>query len=93
MRAVESATWTSGEPVSLSARLYSAINLPLTSVSAAKPKEEYTCDARLTSRYLLGRAVGPWIGGRTPSVRAIDHDRLRVPERMMVAGHQLKRPI
>jgi hypothetical protein len=42
MRAVESATWTSGEPVSFSARLYSAINLPLTAVSSAKPKRKYT---------------------------------------------------
>src|SRR5690348_3026870 len=36
MRAVESAIWTSGEPVSLSARLCSAISLPLTSFSTAK---------------------------------------------------------
>jgi hypothetical protein len=42
MRAVESAIWTSGEPVSFSARLYSAILLPLTSVSSAKPKQDYT---------------------------------------------------
>ena len=42
MRVVKSAIWTSGEPVSVSARLYSAISLPLTSVSTAKPKKNYT---------------------------------------------------
>jgi hypothetical protein len=39
---VESAIWTSGEPVSLSARLYSAISLPLTSFSTAKLAAKYT---------------------------------------------------
>jgi len=42
MRAVESAIWTSGEPVSFSPRLYSAIKLLLTAVSSAKPKWNYT---------------------------------------------------
>jgi len=42
MREVDSAIWTSGEPVSLSARLYSAISLPLTSVSTVKPNRDYT---------------------------------------------------
>ena len=44
MREVDSAIWTSGEPVSLSARLYSAISLPLTSVSTVKPNRNYTDD-------------------------------------------------
>jgi hypothetical protein len=44
MREVDSAIWTSGEPVSVSARLYSAISLPLTSVSTVKPNRNYTDD-------------------------------------------------
>src|SRR5256885_2165796 len=36
MREVDSAIWTSGDPVSLSPRLCSAISLPLTSFSTAK---------------------------------------------------------
>jgi hypothetical protein len=47
MRELESAIWTSGEPVSLSPRLCSAISLPLTSVSVAKPNRNYT-EAGLT---------------------------------------------
>ena len=42
MRELESAIWTSGEPVSFSARRCSAISLPLTSVSVAKPSSNYT---------------------------------------------------
>src|SRR5258708_16545704 len=57
MRVVESAIWTSGDPVSFSARLYSAINLPLTSVSAAKLVGKYTGTRLATVRCLSQRGI------------------------------------
>src|SRR6267378_6297772 len=90
MRVVDSATWTSGEPVSLSARLCSAISLPLTSVSIAKPSRNYT-EAGLST--VLGRPldrpVRARVGSSSPRPRSVDEDRVRVAKRVMFWRHEL----
>src|SRR5882672_2785219 len=92
MREVESAIWTSGEPVSLSPRLCSAISLPLTSVSVAKPTGNYT-EAGLTS--VLGGpldgAVRTGIRSSSPGPWPVDENRVRVAQRVVFGGHQLDR--
>src|SRR5450759_2183388 len=93
MRVVESAIWTSGEPVSLSARLYSAISLPLTSVSTAKLPESIRAPRNRPSGGVFDAAVGARIGAGAPCGRAVDHDRMCVPERVMSGRHQLEASI
>src|SRR5450759_1133335 len=101
MRAVESATWTSGEPVSLSPRLCSAISLPLTSVSVAKPNWNYTAirpaipgraPAQPSSAGLRRAGDGAVRAGSRagpPRTWAVDHDRVRVAQRVVPWRHQL----
>src|SRR5207247_11082286 len=85
MRAVDSATWTSGDPVSLSARLCSAISLPLTSFSTAKLAGQYT-GRSLTD--VFDRPIRSRVRPGAPRSRAVDHDRVRVAERIVFGRHQ-----
>src|ERR1700694_3484547 len=93
MRVVESAIWTSGEPVSLSARLYSAISLPLTSVSTAKLPKSIRARQIRPSGGEFDAPVRTRVGARAPGIRRIDNDRVRVAKRVMLRGHQLKAAI
>src|SRR6266849_5054539 len=88
MRALESAIWTSGEPVSFSDRLYPAISLPLTSVSSAKPSADYTW-TRLVDAF--DRAIRAWIERCAPVARTVDDDRVRMPQRVVAGRQQLDR--
>src|ERR1700694_3293296 len=89
MRVVESAIWTSGEPVSFSARRYSAITLLLTSVSSAKPNRNYTCQ---TLRHVFDAAVGAGIRSRPPRTWSIDDDCVGMAQGVVSGGHQLDLP-
>src|SRR5690348_14440218 len=86
MRAFERAIWTSGDPVSLSARLCSAISLPLTSFSTAKLARQYT-GRRLAAEF--DRPVRAGVSPRSPLPRAVDHDRVRMPELVVSRRHEL----
>src|SRR5881296_2050376 len=79
MRAVDSAIWTSGEPVSLAARLCSAISLPLTSFSTAKLGwQVYVGPAsrRFAGPSLIVRAIDAPGPAKAPLVRTIDGSRV-----------------
>src|ERR1700681_52166 len=93
MRVVESAIWTSVDPVSLSARLYSAISLPLTSVSAAKLRKSIRAQQIRPSGREFGAPVGARVGARAPGAWPVDQDHVRVSERVMFRRHQLKASI
>src|SRR5690349_10526877 len=85
MRVVDSAIWTSGDPVSFSPRLCSAISLPLTSFSTAKLAGKYT---GRPSPGVFDGAVRTRIGPGAPLVRPVDHDRVGVAERVVSGRHQ-----
>src|SRR5205823_6046726 len=86
MRAVDSAIWTSGDPVSPSARLCSAISLPLTSFCTAKLTREYT---RGQLPDVFDAPVRARVGPAAPLPRTVDHDRVGVAERVVPGRHQL----